>query len=125
MLAWKDVFDRYVGSASDEQVPGITIVAESLGLDDAGTQADLDESAAEPGADVSVDYTSITLVGDGAASETDSDNAIEIELPSVDADGKIDTIVTVQLSIMTDGTIGVAGEVEDYMGDANGNWIAS
>lgn len=121
----QDVFDRYVGSASDEQVPGTTIVAGSLGLDDASTQADLDESAPEPGAYVSEDYTTITLVGDCAASATDPDNAIEIDLPSVDADGKIDTTATVQLSVMIDGTIGVAGEVEDYMRDANDNWIAS
>ena len=43
----------------------------------------------------------------------------------VDADGKSDTTATVQLLVMADGTIGVAGEVKDYMRDANDNWIAS
>ncbi|SMX93146.1 hypothetical protein BAUR9175_02989 [Brevibacterium aurantiacum] len=121
----QDVFDRYVGSASDEQAPGTTIVAESLGLNDAHPQTDLDESAPETGTYVSEDYTTITVVGDCAASATDPDNAIEIELPSVDADGRSDTTATVQLSTMTDGTIGVAGEVKNYMRDANDDWIDS
>ena len=121
----QDVFDRYAGSASDEQAPGTTIVAESLGLDDARAQTDLDESAPEEGTDASEDFATVTVVGDCATSATDPDNAIEIELPSVDADGKSDTTATVQLSVMTDGTIGVAGEVNDYMRDANDNWIAN
>lgn len=119
----QDVFDRYVGSASDEQATGAAIVAESLGLDDARAQTDLDESAPEAGAYVSDDYTTITVVDDCAASATDPDNAIEMELPSVNADGKSDTTATVELSVMTDGTIGVAGEVKDYMRDANDDWI--
>ncbi|MBP2383284.1 hypothetical protein JOF43_003273 [Brachybacterium sacelli] len=121
----QDVFDRYVGSASDEQAPGTTIVAESLGLDDAHPQTDLDESAPESGTYVSEDYTTITVVGDCAASATDPDNAIAIELPSVDADGKSSAAATVEFSVMTDGTIGVAGEVKGYMRDANDNWITN
>lgn len=35
------------------------------------------------------------------------------------------TTATVQLSVMTDGTIGVAGEVDGYMRDSNDNWITS
>lgn len=71
------------------------------------------------------DFSTLTVVGDCAASATDPDNAIELELPSVDADGKSDTTATVQLSVMTDGTIGVAGEVKEYMRDANDNWIST
>ena len=122
----QDVFDRYAGSASDEQAPGTTIVAESLGLDDARAQTDLDESPRQRKVlTCSEDFATVTVVGDCATSATDPDNAIEIELPSVDADGKSDTTATVQLSVMTDGTIGVAGEVNDYMRDANDNWIAN
>lgn len=120
----QDVLDRYIGGASDEQVPGTTIVAESLGLDDAHPLTELDESAPEPGAYLSDDYATITIVGDCAASAADPEGAIEMTLPSVDADGKTSTVASLELSVMTDGTIGVAGEVEDYMRDSHDEWIA-
>src|SRR5699024_7762459 len=83
---------------------GASVVASALGLGsgEARAQADLDESAPEEGTYVGEDYTTITRVSDCAASATDPDHAIEMNLPSVGS---------VQLSVMKDGTIGVAGEV--------------
>lgn len=86
--------------------------------------SDLDDSAPEPGTYVSPDYSTMTVVDDCAASATDPDNAVELELTKADEDGKLDTLAKLQLSTMTDGTIGVGGEVEDYTRDANDNWIA-
>lgn len=97
---------------------GASVVASALGLGsgEARAQSDLDESVPKEGTYVGDDLTTITRVSDCAASATDPDNAISMTLPSVGA---------VQLSVMTDGTIGVAGEVDDYSRDANDNWIAS
>lgn len=102
----------------DADDSGASVVASALGLGsgEPRAQADLDESAPEEGTYVAEDYTTITRVSDCAASATDPDNAIEMNFPSVG---------DVQLSVMTDGTIGVAGEVDNYMRDANDNWIAS
>lgn len=120
----REVLDRYVGSASDEEVPGTTIVAEGLGLDNAHPLTDLDESAPEPGTYVSEDYTTITIVDGCAASAADPEDAIEMTLPSLGPNGKSSTVASLELSVMTDGTIGVTGEVEDYMRDAHDQWIA-
>lgn len=97
---------------------GESVVASALGLGsgEVRAQTDLDESAPEEGTYVGEDYTTITRVSDCAASATDPDNSIEVSLPSVGS---------VQLSVMTDGLIGVAGEVDDYMRDSSDNWIAS
>lgn len=97
---------------------GASVVASALGLGsgEARAQADLDESAPEEGTYVGEDYTTITRVSDCAASATDPDNAISMTLPSVGS---------VELSVMTDGTIGVAGEVDGYMRDSSNNWIKS
>lgn len=97
---------------------GASVVASALGLGsgEARAQSELDESVPKEGTYVGDDLTTITRVSDCAASATDPDNAIEMSLPSVGA---------VQLSVMTDGTIGVAGEVDGFMRDANDNWIAS
>lgn len=97
---------------------GASVVASALGLGsgEARAQSDLDESVPKEGTYVGDDLTTITRVSDCAASATDPDNAISMTLPSVGA---------VQLSVMTDRTIGVAGEVDDYSRDANDNWIAS
>lgn len=97
---------------------GASVVASALGLGsgEARAQSDLDESAPEEGTYVSDDLTTVTRVGDCAASATDPDNAISMTLPSVGS---------VELSVMTDGTIGVAGEVDWYMRDSSNNWIKS
>lgn len=97
---------------------GASVVASALGLGsgEARAQADLDESAPEEGTYVGEDYTTITRVSDCAASATDPDNAISMTLPSVGS---------VELSVMTDGTIGVAGEVDGYMRDSSESWIKS
>lgn len=97
---------------------GASVVASALGLGsgEARAQSDLDESAPEEGTYVSDDLTTVTRVGDCAASATDPDNAISMTLPSVGS---------VELSVMTDGTIGVAGEVDGYMRDSSNNWIKS
>lgn len=97
---------------------GASVVASALGLGsgEARAQSDLDESAPKEGTYVSDDLTTVTRVGDCAASATDPDNAISMTLPSVGS---------VELSVMTDGTIGVAGEVDGYMRDSSNNWIKS
>lgn len=124
----REVVDGYLSGGSEGETTNAGIITEALGLTSSKEPsglAEFDESAPVEGTYVSEDYKTITLVGDCAASATDPDNAIEIELPSVDAEGKIDTTATVQLSVMTDGTIGVAGAVKNYIRDANDNWIAS
>lgn len=54
-----------------------------------------------------------------AASPNDPDNAIEMNLPVPGS-----ASAQLQLSVMTDGTIGVTGAVEGYVRDSNGSWIA-
>ena len=90
---------------------------------DATSIDEFDPNATEEGTFVAADHSSAIVVGDCAASATDPDNAFEVGLGSVDSDGEASSIAEVQLSVMTDGTVGVAGEVEGYMRDANENWI--
>ncbi|WP_179229202.1 hypothetical protein [Parenemella sanctibonifatiensis] len=120
--------DAHLSGGSEGETTDAEIITTALGLTSSKAPnpiSDFDESAPEPGTYIADDLSTLTVVGDCAASGTDPDNAIEIELPSVEADGETDNTATVQLSVMTDATIGVAGEVEDYMRDANGNWIAN
>lgn len=124
----QEVVDGYLSGGRDGETTNAGIITKALGLTSSGEPAalsDFDESAPEDGVYVSDDYATVTVAGDCAASATDPDSAIEMELPSIDADGELDTTATVQLSVMTDGTIGVAGEVTDYMRDGNDDWIAS
>ncbi|WP_313451149.1 hypothetical protein [Brevibacterium casei] len=124
----QEVVDGYLSGGSEGETTNAGIITNALGLTSSkepNALSDFDESAPEEGTYIADDYSSLTVVGDCAASATDPDNAIELELPSVDAGGKSDTTATVQLSVMTDGTIGVAGEVKDYMRDANDNWITN
>lgn len=124
----QEVVDGYLSGGSEGETTNAGIITQALGLTtskEPGALSDFDESAPEAGTYIADDFSTLSVVGDCAASATDSDNAIEMELPSIDADGKSDTTATVQLSVMTDGTIGVAGEVKDYIRDANDNWIAS
>ncbi|MGO1373254.1 MAG: hypothetical protein ACTHU4_03440 [Corynebacterium casei] len=124
----QEVVDGYLSGGSEGESTNAGIIAKALGLTSSkepNALSDFDESAPEAGTYIAADFSTLTVVGDCAASATDPDNAIELELPLVDADGKSDTTATVQLSVMADGTIGVAGEVKDYMRDANDNWIAS
>lgn len=124
----QEVVDGYLSGGSEGETSNAGIITKALGLTSSkepSALSDFDESSPEAGTYIADDFSTITVVGDCAASATDPDNAIELELPSVDADGKSDTTATVQLSVMTDGTIGVAGEVKDYTRDASDNWIAS
>ena len=124
----QDVVDGYLSGGSEGETTNAGIITNALGLTSSSAPkaiSDFDESAPEEGVYVSDDYATITVVGDCAASATDPDKAIQLELPSVGADGKTDTTATVQLSVTTDGIIGVAGEVKDYVRDANDNWIVS
>ena len=124
----QEVVDGYLSGGSEGETSNAGIITKALGLTSSkepSALSDFDESSPEAGTYIADDFSTLTVVGDCAASATDPDNAIELELPSVDADGKSDTTATVQLSVMTDGTIGVAGEVKDYTRDANDNWIAS
>lgn len=124
----QEVVDSYLSGGSEGETTNAGIITKALGLTstkEPSELSDFDESAPEAGTYIADDFSAVTVVGDCAASATDPDAAIEIELPSVDADGKVDTTATVRVSVMTDGTIGVAGEVNDYTRDANENWIAS
>ena len=124
----QEVVDGYLSGGSEGETTNAGIITQALGLTSSkepSALSDFDESAPEAGTYITDDFSTLTVVGDCAASAADPDNAIELELPSVDAGGKSDTTATVQLSVMTDGTIGVAGEVKDYMRDANDNWIST
>lgn len=124
----QEVVDGFLSGGSEGETTNAGIITKALALTSSkepSALSDFDESAPEAGTYIADDSSAVTVVGDCAASATDPDAAIEIELPSVDADGKVDTTATVRVSVMTDGTIGVAGEVNDYTRDANENWIAS
>lgn len=124
----QQVVDGYLSGGSEGETTNAGIITQALGLTSSkqpSPLAEFDESALEAGTYIAADFSTLTVVSDCAASATDPDNAIELELPSVDAGGKSDTAATVQLSAMTDGTIGVAGEVKDYMRDANDTWISN
>lgn len=124
----QEVVDGFLSGGSEGETTNAGIITKALALTSSkepSALSDFDESAPEAGTYIADDFSAVTVVGDCAASATDPDAAIEIELPSVDADGKVDTTATVRVSVMTDGTIGVAGEVNDYTRDANENWIAS
>ncbi len=124
----QEVVDGYLGGGSEGETSNAGIITKALGLTSSkepSALSDFDESAPEAGTYIADDFSTLTVVGDCAASATDPDNAIELELPSIDTDGEISSIADVQLSVMTDGTIGVAGEVDGFMRDANDDWIAS
>lgn len=120
----KELIDRYLDKPSNST--DAQAVARSLSAD--GTvraESELDKADAESGTYVSDDFKKLTLVDDCAASATDPDNTMDLTLKRVEADGDDEGVADVDLSVMTDGTIGVAGEVADYQRDANDNWIAS
>lgn len=122
------IVSRYLDGADAEETTDAVIIASSLGLpqaDEAAPVAELDESAPVTGTYVSDDSATITVVGDCAASATEPDSAVEAVLPTIDADGETHTLAALHISVMTDGTIGVAGEVDGYQRDANDNWIAN
>lgn len=127
-LTGQEMIDTFLDtSVENSGLNESSAVATLLGQDssDAASIDELDPNAAVEGTFVADDHSSAIVVGDCAASATDPDKAIEVGLGSVDSDGEASSIAEVQLSVMTDGTIGVAGEVASYMRDANGNWIAS
>lgn len=121
----QDVVDRALegnGKSSGDSVAGAFDVADLSG---AGRPiAELDAADPEQGAYVSEDLSTLTAVGLCSASPNDEDDAIEASLPLIDEDGDVKDAATVEISVMTDGTLGVMGEVSGYVQDANGNWIA-
>ncbi|SJM67525.1 hypothetical protein [Agrococcus casei] len=125
-LTGQEMIDTFLDtSAENSGLDESSAVATLLGQDssDATSIDEFDPNATEEGTFVAADHSSAIVVGDCAASATDPDNAFEVGLGSVDSDGEASSIAEVQLSVMTDGTVGVAGEVEGYMRDANENWI--
>lgn len=111
-------------TTADAGTSGAAAVAQAFGFKDAESIGEFSPADPVEGVYLSDDLATITVVDDCAASTSDPDNAIEIDLPMLDADGAASVLGTVQLSVMTDGSIGVSGQVEDYMRDANDNWIA-
>lgn len=86
---------------------------------------DLDPASPEPGAYVSDDYSTITIVQDCAKSPNDPDAAATVEFPVTDDDG-FSTFADADVVVMTDGVVSVlGGEVEGWMRDSSDNWIAS
>lgn len=127
-LTGQSMIDTFLDtSVENSGLDESSAVATLLGQDssDAASIDELDPNAPVEGTFVADDHSSAIVVGDCAASATDPDNAIEVGLGSVDSGGEASSIAEVQLSIMTDGTVGVAGEVEGFMRDANDDWIAS
>lgn len=127
-LTGQEMIDTFLNtSVENSGLDESSAVATLLGQNssDAASIDEFDPNAAVEGTFVADDHSSAVVVGNCAASATDPDNAIEVDLRSVDSDGEASSIAEVQLSVMTDGTIGVAGEVDGFMRDANDNWIAS
>lgn len=127
-LTGQEMIDTFLDtSVENSGLDESSAVATLLGQDssDAASIDEFDPNAPEEGTFVADDHSSAVVVSDCAASATDPDNAIEVGLGSVDSDGEASSIAEVQLSVMTDGTVGVAGEVEGYMRDANDNWLKS
>ncbi|TGD27772.1 hypothetical protein EB835_18310 [Brevibacterium sp. S22] len=99
--------------------------------DDVRSASELDESAPKSGTCISDDLSTMTVVDNCSASETDPDHATNVELPIYSTpdnddidDKRISTFAEIQMSVMSDGTIGIGGEVSDYMRDSNDDWIA-
>lgn len=127
-LTGQEMIDTFLDtSVENSGLDESSAVATLLGQDssDAASIDEFNPIAPEEGTFVAADHSSATVVGDCAASATDPDNAIEVGLGSVDSDGEANSIAEVQLSVMTDGTVGVAGKVKGYMRDSNDNWIKS
>lgn len=110
----------------DRSFDGPGVITEIL---DTGSGASLDDfnpNDPETGTFVADDHSSAIVVNDCAKSDSDPDNAIGLRLPTENEEGggkELSSFAEVQISVMTDGTIGVSGEVDDYMRDANDNWI--
>ncbi|MFD6176791.1 MULTISPECIES: hypothetical protein [unclassified Isoptericola] len=100
-------------------------IAPALDLAETGAPAsELDDAAPEDGVYVTDDGSTVTVVGDCAADPFDPDEAVELEIPATDDDGDLTSFAEVQLTTMTDGTVWVGGSVDDYIRDANGDWIS-
>lgn len=127
-LTGQEMIDTFLDtSVENSGLDESSAVATLLGQDssDAASIDEFDPNAPEEGTFVADDHSSAVVVDNCAASATDPDNAIEVDFGSVDSDGEPSSIAEVQLSVMTDGTVGVAGEVDGYTRDANDDWIAS
>lgn len=125
-LTGQEMIDTFLDtSVENSGLDESSAVATLLGQDssDAASIDEFDPNAPAEGTFVAADHSSAIVVGDCAASATDPDNAFEVGLGSVDSDGEASSIAEVQLSVMVDGTVGVAGEVEGYMRDSNDDWI--
>lgn|GEM_PF-4362856 len=99
-------------------------MAGSLGLDDARSKGELNEADPEEGSYFSEDLTQVTLVQDCAASATDDDSASDLRFPTSTDDG-IETFAEFGLAVMKSGELSITqSEVEGFMLDSNGDWIA-
>lgn len=92
-------------------------------LSSASPASELDESAPEPGSYITPDNRQLTIVDACAASPTDG-GGTAFTFPVL-ADGDVETLAEVELSIMKSGTITVtSSEVDGFVRDTDGNWIA-
>lgn len=111
--------------AEAEDAPKHQNLTRRLHLGNESSEADaLDTSSPERGVYVSDDLKTLTIVGQCALSAFSPDEATRLEFTTQDGE-HFSRFATVDVSLMTDGTIGVGGQVDDYTLDANGNWVAS
>ena len=86
--------------------------------------ADLNESAPETGLYLAPDFASGINVGSCAANPTD-DDATETFTFRTSQDGEGADFAEFDYTVLSDGSITVVeAEVEDYVRDVNGDWIA-
>lgn len=92
-------------------------------LSSASPASELDESAPEPGSYITSDNRLLTIVDACAASPTD-EGGVAFTFPVL-ADGDVETLAEIELSVMKSGTITVtSSEVDGFVRDTDGNWIA-
>ncbi|GAA1604187.1 hypothetical protein [Leucobacter chromiireducens] len=92
-------------------------------LSSASPASELDEAAPEPGSYITSDNRLLTIVDSCAASPAD-DGGTVFTFPVL-AGGDVETLAEVKLSIMKSGTITVtSSEVDGFVRDTDGNWIA-
>lgn len=98
-------------------------IALSLGLSEHGYPAEeLDENDPGPGAYVSKDLQTITVVQDCASEQWDSDNVGAFDFRTY-TDGGESHVAEVEFTVMADGKVAAIGEVAEYERDSNGEWI--
>lgn len=125
--AGQSVVDAYFETLlEDRSHDGPSAIAEVLGTGSGASLDDFNPNDPETGTFVADDHSSAIVVSNCAKSDSDPDNAIDLQLPTEDEDdggNELSSFAEVQISVMSDGTIGIGGEVSDYMRDANDDWI--